>query len=184
MEIREAIQNRRSVRGFLSKEVPKEVIEEVLQLATRAVSGVNLQPWEFAVVTGEVLDQIKAYNQKAVREQYPEDRTDPEVPGDVFKGRSREIGKALLSAMQITREDKEKRTWWLERGYRFFDAPVVIYLLMDSVLEETAYRFDMGCVAQNICLAAEAYGLGTCVADQAITYQKAVSYTHLRAHET
>ncbi len=74
--------------------------------------------------------------------------------------------------MDIKREDREMRIWWGERGYRFFDAPVVIYLLMDRSLDETAYRFDMGCVAQNICLAAVERGLGSCVEDQAITYTK------------
>jgi nitroreductase len=172
MELREAINGRRSIRGFTSQPVARETLREVLNLATRAVSSINCQPWEFVVATGAVLDALKERNMEMLRNGEPEDRKDAEVPDGPYKDRGRTIGKALLSAMNITREDKEGRVWWNERGYRFFDAPAVIFLLMDESLDETAYRFDMGCVAQNICLAALEQGLGTCVEDQAVTYQK------------
>lgn len=172
MELREAINGRRSIRGFTSQPVARGTLQEVLNLATRAVSGVNCQPWEFAIATGAVLDAVKERNMEMLHNGEPEDRIDAEIPGGSYKDRSRTIGKALLGAMNITREDKEGRVWWGERGYRFFDAPAVIFLLMDESLDETAYRFDMGCVAQNICLAALEQGLGTCVEDQAVTYQK------------
>lgn len=172
MEVREAITKRRSIRGYLDTPVSREVIREVLELAVRAVSGVNSQPWEFYVVAGDKLERLKEYNMAASRRRDPEDRMDPDVPDGIYKDRSRAIGKALLGAMGITREDKERRAWWGERGFCFFDAPAVIFLLMDDSLEETAYRLDMGCVAQNITLAAMEKGLGTCVADQAVTYQK------------
>ena len=76
--------------------------------------------------------------------------------------------------MEVAREDKEKRLWWAQRGFRFFDAPAVIILYMDSSLDQAACRVEMGCVAQNICLAAMEHGLGTCVENQAINYQKAL----------
>lgn len=172
MELTDAINGRRSIRGFTSQPVTRETLKEVLNLATRAASSVNCQPWEFAIATGAVLDAIKERNMKMLHNGEPEDRIDAEIPGGSYKERSRTIGKALLGAMNITREDKEGRVWWGERGYRFFDAPAVIFLLMDRSLDETVYRFDMGCVAQNICLAALEQGLGTCVEDQAVTYQK------------
>ena len=75
--------------------------------------------------------------------------------------------------MGIKREDKAGRKAWTERGYRFFDAPAVILVLLDKSLDETCFRFDMGCVTQNICLAAMEYGLGTCVEYQAIVYHDA-----------
>lgn len=173
MQLKDAIIARRSIRGFTSQPVPKEILHNILQLSTRAISGVNCQPWEFVIVTGSTLDTLKARNMESLRSGAPEDRIDADVPDGIYKDRSRSIGKALLGAMDITREDRERRIWWSERGYRFFDAPAVIFLLMDQELDETAYRFDMGCVAQNICLAAVDQGLGTCVEDQAITYQKA-----------
>lgn len=173
MELKDAILSRKSIRGFKKSPVEKETLKQILQLATRAISGVNCQPWEFVVVTGPVLEALKERNMESVRSGAPEDRTDAPIPDGVYRERGRTIGKALLGAMQIAREDKEGRIWWGERGFRFFDAPAVIFLLMDDALDEAAYRFDMGCVAQNICLAALEYGLGTCVEDQAVTYQKA-----------
>ncbi len=77
-------------------------------------------------------------------------------------------------SMNIAREDKERRVWWTGRGYRFFDASAAIFVAMDRVLDETAYRLDIGCVTQTICLVALEYGLGTCIADQAITYQNSL----------
>lgn len=173
MELRDAILNRRSIRSFEKKPVAQETLKEILQLATRAVSAVNSQPWEFVVATGSVLDELKERNMESVQSGAPEDRVDTDIPDGVYRDRGRAIGKALLGSMGIAREDKERRAWWGARGYRFFDAPAVIFLLMDDQLDETAGRFDMGCVAQNICLSALEYGLGTCVEDQAITYQKA-----------
>ncbi|MBR2620247.1 MAG: nitroreductase family protein [Firmicutes bacterium] len=62
----------------------------------------------------------------------------------------------------------------MQRGFTFFDAPCAVIMYMDEKLDEAACRFDMGCAAQNICLAAMEHGLGTCVENQAIMYQKAL----------
>ncbi len=172
MELREGILKRRSVRGYLNKPVDKETILEVLELGTRAVSAVNAQPWEIVVATGDVLEELKRRNINSLKNNEPLDYEDAPIHG-IYKERSRTIGKALLGAMEIKREDKERREWWSERGFKFFDAPVVVFLLMDSSLDKEQFRFDMGAVAQNICLAALTKGLGTCVEYQAIYYQKA-----------
>ena len=172
MELKDVINERRSIRGFTDKPVAKETLQEVLRLATRAISGKNSQPWEFAVVTGPVLDELRARNVESLRSGAPTDLPDWQLSG-VYLERSRTIGKALLGAMGIPREDKEGRVWWWERGYRFFDAPAAIFVLVDEELKDINYNFDMGCVVQNICLAAVEYGLGTCVEYQGVTYQKA-----------
>lgn len=174
MELKDAIITRRSIRGFKPDAVPQDILREILALAARAPSGVNSQPWEFFAAAGEPLSAIQAENMECLRTETPADREDAPVPDGVYRSRSRDIGKKLLMSMNIAREDKEKRTWWMERGYRFFDAPAVIFIAMDQALDETAYRFDIGCVAQTICLAALEYGLGTCIADQAITYQSSL----------
>ena len=72
--------------------------------------------------------------------------------------------------MDIQREDKAKRAWWLERGFRFFDAPVAIIVVTDKTLSETGPLFDIGAVVQSICLAALNYGIGTCIEDQGVLY--------------
>ena len=173
MELREAIQARRSIRGFdTTRPVPREVLEEILRLAVRAPSGENAQPWEFHVVTGAVLDAIRASNTACYEADVPVSRVEAPVPDGVYRERGREVGKLLLTSMGIERGDKAGRHWWRGRGYRFFDAPAAILICLDDCLDETAYRLDIGCVAQTICLAALDYGLGTCIEDQALTYQE------------
>ena len=171
MEIKEAIQNRKSVRAFLDKPVEKKVLEEVLSLASRAVSAHNVQPWEVAVISGKTMEALKAENVKRLYGEGGQDFTDPAIP-EAYMGRGRELGIELFRLMDIKREDKEKRREWSERGFRFFDAPAAILLMMDDSLDEGGYRFDMGCFTQNLCLAAQACGLSTCVAYQIIAYHK------------
>ncbi len=171
MDVKQAINDRRSIRGFKKDAVPQELLRKTLELGVRAVSAVNAQPWEFFVATGDVLERIRQDNMRSYNSQQPTDITHVSVDG-VYLERSREIGRALFSAMHIERGDRVKRAEWSQRGIRFFDAPVVIILCMDWSLDETIFRFDMGCVAQNICVAAMEYGLGTCVEDQAIFYQE------------
>lgn len=171
MELIKAINERKSIRGFKPDPIPQETLREVLQIATRAVSSVNGQPWELTVITGDPLDAIREDNIDCLRSGVPEDV--PEVPIEgVYRDRRIALAKQLFIAMEIPRGDRQRRSWWLERGFRFFDAPAAIILLMDDSLDEATFRFDMGCLAQNICLAALAFGLGTCVADQAIIYQR------------
>ena len=173
MELSSAILHRHSIRGFQSTPVPQEILAKILELGSRAVSTNNIQPWGFAVVCGEPLDALREANLLDLAENRPPDH--PDIPlTDHYLERARDVGRSLFAAMKIAREDRERRSWWLRRGYAFFNAPAVILLHMDRSLDEAAYRFDMGCVAQNICLAAMEYGLGTCVENQAITYQRGI----------
>lgn len=171
MEVKEAISRRKAIRGFLDKPVPREILQEVLQLATRAVSAVNAQPWEIAVITGEILKTIREDNMDCINTGIPEDNPFPSVTG-IYRQRSIQIAKQLFAAMDISRDDREKRKWWGSRGYRYFDAPAGIVLYMDKELDTEYFRFDMGCLAQNICIAAMEFGLGTCVAYQPVEYER------------
>lgn len=57
MDAIEALKTRRSVRKYLEKPVPKEIIEDILDTARLAPSANNIQPWEFVVVTNAELRQ-------------------------------------------------------------------------------------------------------------------------------
>ena len=171
MELRDAIINRKSIRGYLDKPVPKEVLEDVLNLATRAVSALNSQPWEFAVLTGDVMKKIGLDNEECFVNGLAEDVEDPPL-GGIYRRRMIDVAKQLFAKMEIGREDTQKRQWWTRRGFRFFDAPAVIIVMIDESLDEHAHRFDIGAVTQNITLAAMEHGLGTCVEQQAVNYQR------------
>lgn len=172
MQLIEAIETRRSIRGFLPKPVSQDTLRQVLALATRAMSANNIQPWSFWVATGDCLDKIRQYNIEDLRAGLPtSDYIDVPMYGE-YRRRGKSVGKQLFTAMGIERDNWEKRIWWSERGYRFFEAPAAIFVCIDRQLPLKKFSFDLGCVTQNLCLAALEFGLGTCVEDQAIIYQR------------
>ena len=67
MDVTQAITGRRSIRGFKPEPVSRETLRAVLSLATRAVSAVNAQPWEFSVVSGQVLEAIRQETLKIIK---------------------------------------------------------------------------------------------------------------------
>ncbi len=164
MDILEAIKSRKSIRGFKPDLVPKKILREIIDIASRSPSAVNTQPWEVTVVTGQVLDNIRQGNIEVFNYgvvPYP-DMAVIHYEGK-YKQRQVDIAIQLFGLMGIAREDKEKRAEWTQRGYRFFDAPAAIILFTDNSLQEVPSQFDIGAITQTICLAALAYGLGTCI---------------------
>ena len=173
MDVLEAMRSRKSIRGFKPDPVNREVIEEILEVACRAPSALNLQPWEFVVFTGDALRQVGLENVECLRTGAPLELEVAEsgFPRDsVFRQRQVELAKQLFRRMGIQREDQEKRAEWMELGFRYFDAPYAIIIVSDRSLSGEGPLLDMGAVMQNICLAAWEYGLGTCIARQGVFY--------------
>jgi len=175
MELQAAIKERKSVRGYLDKPVPKEILKEILEVSLRAPSTKNTQPWQFYVVTGASLTQLKKVTEERfTRFEVPPAEMahtliEPEK-GTVYRDRQVDIGIRLFKAMEIGREDKDKRFDWMKRGFRYFDAPAAIILVSDRSNPIEWTYLDAGLVIQNICLAALDFGLGTCIENQGIIY--------------
>jgi nitroreductase len=177
MDIIEGINQRRSIRAFKSDPVPKEVLEEIMELALRAPSYDNTQPWEFAIASGTKLKEIRqAFAEKASAEE-----PNPDIPlvaefPQPYDTRRRVLGRKIFELKGIRREDKEKRMWWLLQGLRSFEAPCVIYIYIDRSFYLEGGKpniwpvFDCGSVAENIMLLATRYGLGTVAQIQAVLY--------------
>ncbi|HDP24683.1 MAG TPA: nitroreductase [Deltaproteobacteria bacterium] len=177
MMVLEAIQSRKSIRGYKPDPVPRKILEEILEAATRAPSTMNTQPWEFLVISGDVIRKISDENVRKLKSGaiIKPDHMITGWPNDsVFRNRQIEIAKQIFQFMGIPRGDKEKRAWWMERGFRFFDAPAAIILLLDRSLTDAGPLMDVGAVMQNICLAALHYGLGTCIEDQGVMYPESI----------
>lgn len=162
---------RRSIRGYKPDPVPKALIQEIVELAMRAPSSLNTQPWNFFVVTGEPLDRIRAGNTErnlAGVQHSREFRTGENYEG-VHRERQIEIAKQLFGAMGIAREDKARRKDWVLRGFRQFDAPVCIVVTYDKTLVGNDIApFDCGAVTNAIVNAAWSRGLGCVVNSQGI----------------
>ena len=177
MDIVEAIKTRKSIRNFKPDPVPKETLREILEIASRAPSAMNTQPWEFIVLSGDVLENIRRGNVEKLNSgasPHPEHSVVGWPSDSVYRQRQVELAKQLFQLMDIQREDKKKRAEWMERGFRYFDAPAAIIALSDRSLSEAGPLMDVGAVMQNICLAALNYGLGTCIEDQGVMYPDVV----------
>ena len=171
MNYQDVVMGRRSIRGYQKKPVPKELIKQVLELAMRAPTSLNTQPWNFYVVTGEPLDRIRKGNVERNLAGIPDTREFRRGPGyeGVHRERQIEIAIQLFEAMGIERHDKEKRQDWVLRGFRQFDAPVSIVVTYDrSIHGSDIAPFDCGAVVNALVNAAWSKGLGCVINSQGI----------------
>ncbi|MDA0791523.1 MAG: nitroreductase [Proteobacteria bacterium] len=171
MEFEQVVMGRRSIRGYKQEPVSKEVIREIVELATRAPSSMNTQPWHLHVVTGEPLDRIRKGNTERNMAGVPPSR-EVRMHG-AYKGIHRERQKAiaaqLFESMGIEWSDKARRQDWVLRGFRQFDAPVSIVVTFDQDLQENDIAiFDCGAVVNCLVNAAWSKGLGAVINGQGI----------------
>jgi nitroreductase len=167
----DVVLGRRSIRGYKPDPVPRALIKEVIEIAMRAPSSLNTQPWNFYVVAGDPLDRIRAGNTERNLASVPssrEFRGHGEYAG-AHRERQIEIAKQLFSAMEIERENKAKRHDWVLRGFRQFDAPVSVVVTYDRTIHGGDIApFDCGAIANALVNAAWSRGLGCVINSQGI----------------
>lgn len=171
MKLDQVIQERRSIRGFRDQPVSRELLEEVIELANRAPSSMNTQPWHLHVLTGEPLEKVRRGNTERMLKGVPPSREIGDYSGYEGEHRKRqvEIAVQLFEAMGIERQDAERRQDWVMRGFRQFDAPVSIVVCFDRVLlDNTIAHFDTGAMTYGLVLAAWSRGLGAVINGQGI----------------
>jgi nitroreductase len=171
VSVDDAILSRMSVRAFLPRPVEREKIEHILELASRAPSGTNCQPWQVYVLQGEPLkeligkvcaahDAIRA--DPALTQQYKEEYDYyPSQWVEPYLGRRRENGWGLYGLLGIERGQKDKMHAQHQGNFRFFGAPVGLIFTIDRVLGRGSL-LDYGMFLQNVMLAARGQGLHTC----------------------
>jgi len=161
------IKARRSIRAFLPNEIPEQVILDLLDVAARAPSGTNTQPWQVYVVTGAkkkaISDDImKAFiDPVSVKEHEEEYSYYPAKWIDPYISRRRKVGFDLYGLLGLGKDDKDKMQAQHARNYQFFDAPVGIFFTIDRVMQQGSW-LDYGMFIQSVMLAAKARGLDTC----------------------
>lgn len=167
----DVVLGRRSIRGFKPDCPPVALLREVIEIAMRAPSSYNTQPWNFFVLAGEVLERVRAGNTERTLAGVPEslEFRSHGAYGGVHRERQVEVAKQLFGAMVIAREDKEKRHDWVLRGFRQFDAPVSIVVTYDrSIHGGDIGPFDCGAVANALVNAAWSRGLGSVINSQGV----------------
>ncbi len=164
MNVIDALQKRKSTRAFLEKPVSKEKIEAILRAARHAPSGTNAQPWQVAVVSGKKKNDLcqamvdtfcKTGEGSMDYHYYPQEWHEP------FKKRRVVCGSQLYSALNIDRQDKERRLQQWIANYRAFDAPVVLFFFLHPAMQKGSF-LDFGMFLQSLMLAAVEEGLATC----------------------
>ena len=167
----DAIHSRQSMREFLPKPVPRELISHLLEVASRAPSGTNTQPWKTYVLQGASRDTLVAKvctahdalraNPAMAAEYREEYDYYPEKWVSPYIDRRRENGWGLYGLLGITKGDKDKMHAQHQRNYEFFDAPVGLMFTLDRVMGRGSL-VDYGMFLQNIMVAARGHGLHTC----------------------
>ncbi|PUE32803.1 nitrobenzoate reductase [Limnohabitans sp. Jir61] len=166
-----AITSRMSARAFTQQEVSRELITEILQVASRAPSGTNTQPWKVYVLQGakrdSLVDKVCAAHEAMranpeVAKQYTEQYDYyPAQWVSPYIDRRRENGWSLYGLLGIGKADKDRMHEQQQRNFKFFDAPVGLMFTIDPIMGRGSL-FDYGMFVQNIMLAARARGLHTC----------------------
>ncbi|MCE1270039.1 MAG: nitroreductase [Acinetobacter sp.] len=167
----DAITTRHSVRAFLDTPVATETIKDMLNVAARAPSGTNTQPWKVYVVTGqkraEMIERVctaqqALFQQPELAEQYQETFAYyPETWISPFIDRRRENGWGLYGLLGIQKGEKEKMAAQQLRNYQLFDAPVALYFTVNKAMG-IGSKMDISMMIQNVMIAAKARGLDTC----------------------
>ena len=160
MNVVEALNSRTSIRAFKPDPVSRETILKILEAATRSPSWANTQPWEIYVAAGEALNRLRQGFEGQLREGKPRnlDLPAPQKWPEVFQQRMAALMADRDKIPGVASPGKDPRQVMMERNYRFFDAPVVVYLCMDRVLTPWSV-FDIGQLSQSIMLAAQEYGV-------------------------
>ncbi len=166
--IETAIRSRRSIRAFAQTPVKTDLVRRLLDVAARAPSGTNMQPWRVYVLAGPAKERLSAAlllahdaaaartaRYKAEFDYYPDPFFEP------YLSRRRTVGWGLYGLLGIEKGDTTRMHAQHARNFRFFDAPVGLIFTIDRRLEIGSW-LDYGMFLQNIMIAARAHGLDTC----------------------
>lgn len=160
MNIEQALQQRSSVRAFTNQTVSGDVVRALLQKASQAPSGGNMQPWRVTAVGGQALKDLSAkakVTQPAQRPglSYPVGLWEP------YRSRRFENGEDLYRSLNIGREDKAARLEQLAKNAQMFGAPVGIFIAVEERMGYAQW-IDLGIYLQSFMLLAAEQGLATC----------------------
>jgi nitroreductase len=173
MTVTEAVQSRRSVRAFLDTPVPESLLREALELAARAPSGGNLQPWRIYVIAGERLAQFT----QTVRQSPPTPSEYPIYPeklGEPYRSARYTIGEQMYALLGIPREDKLGRMKQLMRNFEFFGAPVGLFCYVGREMGAAQWS-DLGMYLQTLMLLLQERGIDSCPQESWATQHRVVS---------
>lgn len=166
MDVTAAIRARKSVRAFTGKPVPEEIIREVLEIAARAPSGGNVQPWRIFVLREAAVARLK---EKMVTLAPEKPFGDENLEYTIYPPKLKEpyrtnrfgIGEQMYEKLGIAREDKAKRIAWMANNYQFFGASNALMCFVDKQMDKPQWS-DLGMYLENVMLLFQERGISTC----------------------
>ena len=164
ISVSEAVDRRMSVRSFLPRPVPYETVYEILDIARRAPSGGNVQPWEVHVLAGEALENLKADVAKKIQSGERETNQYDIYPQKLWEPHRSyrfKCGEDLYALIGVTRENKAGRLVQYAENYKCFGAPVAMFFSLNRNFGPPQWS-DVGMLMQTIMLLAVERGLDTC----------------------
>lgn len=176
MNVSDAIKRRRSVRAYQDKPVAPELLEKIFLQAQDSPSNCNTQPWHVVVVSGKARDNVeKAMIADIMGGKAPTPHFTPGDQGLKDEYRTRQVACAvsLYGAMDIKKEDKQKRQELMVKNWQFFGAPHAAFFSMPKTMSEIN-AVDMGIYLQSIMLLLTENGLASCPQGALAMYPDAV----------
>jgi len=181
MDVWGAIKSRKSIRAFTDQSVPRKTIQKILEISQRAPSGTNTQPWHVYICAGAVrqaiTDDVLALTAESKAAKYEDYDYYPPVWNNTHRDRRRGVGWEIYGLLGIKKGDREASTRQGARNFKFFDAPVGLFITVDAYLAKGNWA-DAGMYAQTIMLAARSFGLHTCPQAAWIQFQGPI-FSHL-----
>lgn len=160
MHVSEAVRRRKSVRQFLPDPVDDTVIRELLELAARAPSGGNVQPWRIYVVNGESMDRFRTFIADRPIEPGEYDIYPPGL-WEPYRTNRFAVGEQMYATIGVTRDDKAGRLAQFAKNRDFFGAPAGLFCFIDRRLGPPQWS-DLGMFLQTFMLLAQERGVDTC----------------------
>ena len=180
MNVSEAVDTRMSCRAFTDQPVEGAVVRRLLEKASRAPSGGNVQPWRVYALTGAPLEALVDKIDAGIRTNpmgspteydiYPKGLTSP------YRDYRYKVGEDMYGLLGIPREDKMARLGQLAQNFRFFGAPVGLFMFLDRQMGPPQWS-DAGMFLQTFMLLAREEGLHTCAQEA-----WAMRYPEVSAH--
>ena len=161
MNVTEAVFSRTSIRSFLEDPVSDELLKTLLEKASRAASGGNLQPWKIFIVNNSAMKDFLEFQEGWTESEVPAYEIYPPKLKEPYRTSRFELGEQMYELLGIGRENKEARIAQVMENFRFFGAPCAFFCFIDRQMGPPQWS-DLGMFLQTFMLLAKEAGLDTC----------------------
>ena len=177
MNVTQAIMGRRSCRAFTNQPVRLETVRSILEVARRAPSGGNLQPWHVHVLGGERMREFRSLIAGKLPSQPNGEGTEyniyPPNLKDPYRSRRFKCGEDLYATIGIARDNRAARLAQFAKNFDFFGAPMALFFSIDREMGPDQWA-DVGMFMQSIMLLIHEHGLHSCPQEAWAVWHKTV----------